>query len=432
MGQAKGLIVKLSDKRAEIFRECVKDDIEFTEPVPDLQHSNSAPLWCFITELNLLTYISFGTVGQRAGTALQKVTLSQAVQLRKPIDCHLFTAKISGSFGKALKDRFENGGLLTPKALEYMVQIVMNLAPETHDIFKHFDKNFETLFEALSSGARANLALQKEAVLTALLLAGEFFDRKTIQQWTPTEKPSSFLDGLKEQRLEEGQMIRHDFQNLPGFSVVAGKVKGSAVFSSPFATLTVIYADKEPLERLTGADLIYYNETYKSFVFVQYKVMDKRRDTYSYYPDSQLQSEIQRIETLLAKHTASHPGSCSEFRLHDNPFFLKLCPRMTFVPESSSLTKGMYIPLEYWKIMESSSQITGPRGGKSVTFENVGRYLTNTEFATLVAEGWVGSTAAQSGYLAEIIKATLEAGRAAIYAVKEDIAKAPKWRGRFP
>jgi len=33
-------------------------------------------------------------------------------------------------------------------------------------------------------------------------------------------------------------------------------------------------ANKLPLEEQTGADLIYYNETFSSFVMVQYKAMN--------------------------------------------------------------------------------------------------------------------------------------------------------------
>lgn len=50
---------------------------------------------------------------------------------------------------------------------------------------------------------------------------------------------------------------------------------------------------------------------------------------------------------------------------------------------------------------------------------NVGRYFTNTEFAMLVAKAWVGSDPTQSNILAPMIRETLSAGRAVVYAVKE-------------
>lgn len=268
----------------------------------------------------------------------------------------------------------------------------------------------------LSHNEKINLALQKEALLTSFLIAGQDFDKRIVQQWMPSERPSCFLDGLQTQRCAESQAIMHDFQNFPGFHALPGKIKGTAIFFSQSEKMTVIYADKLPLEKLTGADLIYYNETYKSFIFIQYKMLD---DSKEYRPDKQLHSEIARIEELLKNCSHSPPKSCPDFRLHSNPFFLKLCPRMNFIPEDLSLSRGMYIPLEYWKVLESSGQIAGSRGGKLVTFNNVGRYLSNTEFAVLVANGWVGSSPGESSYLEEIIKETLISGRAVIYAVKE-------------
>ncbi|WP_165076959.1 MULTISPECIES: hypothetical protein [unclassified Desulfovibrio] len=260
-----------------------------------------------------------------------------------------------------------------------------------------------------------NLALQKEALLTAFLLAGQDFDKTIIQQWVPSQKPSCFLDGLEVQRSEESQVIMNDFQKLPGFSALSGKFKGTAIFLSPSEKMTVIYADKLPLEQLTGADLIYYNETYNSFVFVQYKMLDGKY----YRPDKNLYTEISRMEELIAGWDQTGPSSCADFRLHSNPFFLKLCPRVDFAPESLSLSQGMYLPLEYWKILDSSKQIVGTHGGKRVSFDNVGRYLSNTEFAVLVAKGWVGSDPKLSIHLGELIKLTISRGRTIVYAVKQ-------------
>ena len=116
----------------------------------------------------------------------------------------------------------------------------------------------------------------------------------------------------------------------------------------------------------------------------------------SYRPDSQLNEQIRHMESLLTAAGLPQARRCEDFRLHDNPFFLKFCPRMDFAPEDTALIKGMYIPLAYWKLLESSGQMTGPRGGRFLDFNNAGRYLTNTEFAMLVTKAWVGSDPTQS------------------------------------
>lgn len=414
MARANGLIIRLPGSRLPLLNTQAKKHREFSEPVPWFSHDNSVPLLCFIVESNLMTHVSLGRGGQKAGTYLRRVNLFSIVKIH-PVPIERFADSILDSENDPLSKKFFKGGLLKHKELDYVIQILMELAPELTSFLLRFSKSFESILNCLSSEELTNLALQKEAVLTALLVAGQDFDRRVLQNWAVTEKPTSFLDGLKEQHQQESQIIRHDFLNFPGFEAISGNIKGTVLFSSNRANLTVIYADKEPLERLTGADLIYYNETYKSFVLVQYKVMEKN----GYRPDKQLDDEITRVERLLNQGERSCPKNCTEFRLHSNPFFLKFCPRIDFIPESSSLSRGIYVPLEYWKILDSSGQIAGPRAGRIVNIDNVGRSLTNTEFAVLVAEGWVGSHSGQSSYLAEIIKETLSAGRAAIYAVKE-------------
>ena len=64
---------------------------------------------------------------------------------------------------------------------------------------------------------------------------------------------------------------------MPGFEAI-GEVThyGSKVFEkteNPAVRLTVIMANRLPLEQQTGADLIYFNEAYRSFAMVQYKAM---------------------------------------------------------------------------------------------------------------------------------------------------------------
>ena len=80
----------------------------------------------------------------------------------------------------------------------------------------------------------------------------------------------------------------------------------------------------------------------------------------------------------------------------------------------------MYIPLSYWKFLENDSSIIGPRGGKRITYKNVGRYFNNTEFVYLTSQAWVGTTINESSVLKKVIRQTLEAGKAAAIAIKSD------------
>ena len=280
--------------------------------------------------------------------------------------------------------------------------------------------------QRLSARAKDNLAQQKEAVLTALSIAG--LSRASVQEWSPPEgSPVSFLDGLPSARLREDPMVVHDLRHLPGFDIIKTYPYSAAVFESEATSerLTVILANRLPLEEQTGTDLIYFNETFQSFVMVQYKAMEREEgpngapQAIFRLPNAQLAEEITRMDTLLAAIQAcpantSHDG----FRLTENPFFLKLCPRLVFNPDDIGLVPGMYLPLDYWKLLVQSPDIPGPRGGLRVTFENARRHFDNSAFTTIVSKAWVGTRPSQSDVLREAIRQTIETGKAIAIAVK--------------
>ncbi len=219
-------------------------------------------------------------------------------------------------------------------------------------------------------------------------------------------------------------MVMNDLTKIPGFDLVSEGVHitGQAVFQSDTERLTVVLANRLPLEEQTGTDLIYFNETFQSFVMVQYKAMkreddgDGNKNVGFRLPNTQLTKEIARMEMLLAALKAC-PVNVDRhgFRLIENPFFLKLCPRIDFNPDDIGLVPGMYLPLGYWKLLEQDPGIRGPRGGRRITYENVSRHFDNTTFASMVA---VGTTPNQSSVLKDAIRQTLETGKAVAIAVK--------------
>ena len=77
-------------------------------------------------------------------------------------------------------------------------------------------------------------------------------------------------------------------------------------------------------------------------------------------PNKQLTEEIVRMETVLKEIRACDPDDgLKGFRFSENPFFLKLCPRILFNPDDIGLVPGMYIPLDYWKLLANDADILG-------------------------------------------------------------------------
>ena len=217
-------------------------------------------------------------------------------------------------------------------------------------------------------------------------------------------------------------MVVGDLMKVPGFELLRAIPYGAAVFEGDGVRLTVVLANHLPLEQQLGADLIYYNETFNAFVIVQYKAMERTDDGPVFrLPDEQLAAELDRMEAALTALKTCPPNvERRGFRLLDNPFYLKLCPRVGFNPDDIGLVPGMYLPFDYWRLIEADPSLVGPRGGRQITFENVGRYLDNTRFVDLVGKAWIGTTIEQSAVLRAVIREVMRSGRVLALAVKTE------------
>jgi len=426
MAKANGFIVFLSKDRMTTFLECVAEECTFAEPVADFQHSRTTPLVCFVVSAGKLTHIGLGRRGVRAGTGLSRLNIERTEALPEPLSVRKLLNRLPKRNAASVRKRFQSGGLLTEKGFSAVVETIRQIAPQASTLLGRFSEARTGRIRRLSAKARDNLAQQKEALLTALSIAG--LSRDPVQEWSPSdETPVSFLDGLPSVRLREDPMVISDLQNLPGFEVIRTYPYGAAVFESEKGTerLTVILANRLPLEEQTGTDLIYFNETYQSFVMVQYKAMEREDRESGLWepvfriPNRQLKEEIDRMDVVLGALKACAPNTeIGGFRLTENPFFLKLCSRLVFNPDDVGLVPGMYLPLDYWKLLEADPGIKGPKGGLRITYENAKRHLDNTSFTTVVSKAWVGTTPSQSQVLQDVIRETLKTGKAVAIAIK--------------
>ena len=434
MAKASGFAVSLSKDRMDTFLECVAEEHAFAEPVADFQHSRTAPLVCFVVNAGKLTHIGLGRRGVRAGTGLSRLNIDKVEELAEPLSVRKLLNRLPKRNAASVRKRFQSGGLLTDKGFTAVVETIRQIAPQASTLLDRFSQARTERIRRLSERARDNLAQQKEALLTALSIAG--LSRDPVQEWAPSdETPVSFLDGLPSVRLREDPMVVNDLQNLPGFEVVRTYPYGAAVFESEATSerLTVILANRLPLEEQTGTDLIYFNETYQSFVMVQYKAMERedRRvgpaEAVYRLPNAQLKEEIDRMDTVLSALKACAPNTgIGGFRLTENPFFLKLCSRLVFNPDDVGLVPGMYLPLDYWKLLERDPGIQGPKGGLRITYDNAQRHFDNTAFTTVVSKAWVGTTPSQSRVLQDVIRATLATGKAVAIAIKPKTSIEPR------
>lgn len=239
-------------------------------------------------------------------------------------------------------------------------------------------------------------------------------NQSAILRALPSSSPS-FLSGISARYVQEETAIQHDLYTWPdGSPVHAG---GVSVFEQGGRKLSIIYANRNALEHTLGVDLIYYNEFFELFVLVQYKLMNDEGGVMIYRPDAQLSIELARMnefsqtvksETPLASHEAH--------RLSDDGFMVKMVPNTGLMPASGELIRGMYLSREYMNFLISPAGPKGPRGGSQITFENAPRYLTNTDFSSLIHAGWIGTRGVGTAVIKEIIQNYYSTGRALLIA----------------
>lgn len=398
-----------------------------TEPVTLFAHSRRAPLVVFASfNDGELTHIAAGRRGIAAGTELSRLTMTDMVELAQPITFEYLISKMPPRTTAHLARILSSGGVLPAKTFEALVDVLIGEDASLGAYLARFSSTRAARIKALSPEARENLGLQKETLTLAMHIAG--VPTEPLTAWTPTDGDPAplFLQGLAEVKTPEDAMLISDLSTFPGFRAFDKTQFAMVRFTSqrdPIRKLSVLMANRFALEEQTGADLLYYNETYKSFVLVQYKAMEKPNEHHEFrWKDGdQLAKEIAQMDITLATLSGiKNESTPDSFRFHDNPFFLKICPRFNFNPDDKGLYPGMYFPLEYWKLLASDDVTLGPKGGRVINFRTTKRRLSNSEFVTIVAGAWVGTTIPQSAALEPIIEEILKSNRTLTFAVKSD------------
>ncbi|MYZ37128.1 MULTISPECIES: hypothetical protein [unclassified Streptomyces] len=187
-------------------------------------------------------------------------------------------------------------------------------------------------------------------------------------------------------------------------------------FSQGAQRLVIYNANRKAAEQTLGVDLIYFHETRDSFVLVQYKRMTRQGNSeWRYYPNSNgnLQDQLERMRAI-DEECAKLSLETDDYRLNSRPSWFKLCDGNSILPDAKKLTPGMYLAREYFD--QLSARANSPGQAKAFSRKTVERYLDNTEFAELVAGGWIGTSGYESAGVQEQLEVILAGGREVVFA----------------
>jgi len=305
---------------------------------------------------------------------------------------------------------------------------LIRLRPELSSEIEKLEKIIDNYDVLLEPSIQTILSQQKDAIGTSFDISG--FDRKAIfSKFTLPDEFDSVFDGYEQEGGLEDEAILHDWSVFEGWKF-EGVRKTVRTFLRKGEKLRIIIANKLPLERQTGVDLVYFSHKYTAFTLVQYKRMVPIKvgsSIFCYRPNDQFDEEVRRMNVILrriAKEADQEDDElltlplveAEDFRLLDNPFYFKYVKSDEFNPSGGALVTGRYVPLEYHQRILESPACTGPKGGRIIKWSNLRRYFGTTEFSKLVSDGWIGTCGVGTSVLKEIVDSALNQGKSAILA----------------
>lgn len=312
------------------------------------------------------------------------------------------------------------GRLLPPKTSELVWDGLLRLAEGDRGRLRFLSDSIRP-FTPLSAAEGRILLQERDAVMLATEIFGAGNNsRGALRYMSRGTSSAPFLARVADAHQLEDQVINKDARNFLDWIGLETEHAAAMTFHSGQRALTVVNANKGPIETTTGADLVYYNHSNESLVLVQYKMMELRSPEWVYYPDNQFELERQRLIAVEAIHQQSAYDSSDHlsYRLGAPVTYFKFCRRNAgFDVNDLKLMQGSYVPTEYVQSLMASMH--GQRGAARIVEGPLkARSLGNTSFAALVATGLIGTRGTATDDLIAIVGDALRAGHTMVVGVE--------------
>ncbi|WP_157892242.1 MULTISPECIES: hypothetical protein [Frankia] len=351
--------------------------------------------------------------GRRVTDYERKIEVDEFRQINPPLRIEDIRESLRGPHAF-----LDDDGPLTENQSERLQEAVVEERPGLITVIAEL---FNLLAEKGPPGnAGEILEMERDAFGIALDIAG-FKRRELLSSWRPPVDPQvsvPFLSGMSGWLIED-QLIQHDLMNFADSIQEPTLHYGWGMLRRPGPEgdhrLYVYSANRTPVEETLGVDFIYYHENHRCFVLVQYKRMEGGEDggQWIYRPDNHIEKQLDRmaeVDKKCSEDVAADP------RLLATPCLIKLCTPTPFSPRSGDLSPGFYLPQKDFKELLDDDSMKGPRGGRRLALKNIPRYLNNTIFTQLMADGWIGSRGTGTQIVADAIEESLRSGRSTIVA----------------
>lgn len=390
-----GQVLRIADgRRDSLVRGQVEAGLTFTDVV-DVSWSPRPKrfLALLLLDRDRVTHAALGIRTGRVATGRVRIRY-ESIRGLAPVELAALEDRIPARFRHHLTASLSSDGWVPEGTWKAFLEVIKH-DPQNGRVIRELEG--ELINRPLGIGDRPLRVLTEER--DALGLALRAFDpglRLTVPSLSSVAtQDAPFLLAMQSADLPEDVGIAHDTTVFDGWLRGSTPAVGATTFTRGSHTLTVANVNRTAIESVLGVDLLYFHAEYRSFVFVQYKRMTRDSKNPPYYRPSD-ESYEREYERMVDWDRRIRPSQVSSdlpaYRLGGDAFFFKIYANPIGAPPPGQLLKGMYLPLSYWESLIASPVARGPRGGIRITYENAQRHLTNTQFAGLVGNGWIGSS----------------------------------------
>jgi hypothetical protein len=308
--------------------------------------------------------------------------------------------------GRKYEHALNAGPTASDEAAQQLIAALRDVAPY---LAQPLDRLIETLGRHVADSETRMVRNHEKDAFNQLLRMGGFDYGPVLRAAGVISPDQPYLAGVP----REGGIITHDWLhfedwtahdpgiNLPDVLVHESPIVEVRAYGQGQQQLVIYNANNNHLEDVTGVDLMYYNETDRSFVMVQYKdfAVDEEESRKVIKPDTRLDDQLRRMREVDDQCKPNMDPM--DIRLHPKPCFLKLCDPRDVGGDSVDMLKGLYLTREHFELILESPEARGPRGGRVINKMTPPRHLDNDTFTTLLRYGWIGSCGTGTDFVRE-------------------------------
>ena len=426
-----GYVLTINEARFRELEEDLYTNSECSQAVPKIPAAlRRRWLLCFLSiKRGHLTHIARSVVRYPAESGKDKLDIWNVRPLGRPVKLSAIKSKLRGNQAWRAR-RALNGGHVSPVAFSLVMEAFRAVDEDAAGVADGLAEWHDRSADPTPTPARINWAYQRDAVITALEIAGipkEQLEAAPQLRADASSGTNSIFDSETDAVTIEDLAVLQDLDAADAdWAFIKRQRYPAKTYTNGDAKVTIILANKLPLERQIGVDLIYVNETLKSVVFVQYTMFSGANGEDGYRPDKQLNKEIKRMDQAAATlECVPVDLSCDGYRFAPDPFFPKFCNKL-LSHESKGHVPGYYIPLSYWKRLARAPAAKGKRGGTVIYPDTMGRrYFNPSSFIDLVGRGWIGASALQTDVPIPYLQDALDGKKGLVLAVQSAVKCRP-------